>query len=54
MKLMMGQDLGEKKAIDEASKVAVQSVGNIRTVASLGKERSFVNMYNSYLVKSHK
>jgi hypothetical protein len=24
MKMMMGQDLGEKKAVDEASKIAVQ------------------------------
>lgn len=54
MLLMMGHDLGEKKAIDEASKIAVQAVGNIRTVASLGKERSFVEMFNSYLINSHK
>jgi len=54
MTLMMGQDLGEKKAVDEASKIAVQAVGNIRTVASLCKEKSFVKLYNSHLTNSHK
>jgi ATP-binding cassette subfamily B (MDR/TAP) protein 1 len=53
MKLMTGQSIGEKKAVDEASKIAVQAVGNIRTVASLTKERAFVDMYQSYLTQSH-
>jgi ATP-binding cassette subfamily B (MDR/TAP) protein 1 len=53
MKLMTGQNLEEKKAVDEASKVAVQAVGNIRTVAALGKERAFVNMYQGHLTESH-
>lgn len=53
MLLMMGHDLGEKKAIDEASKIAVQAVGNIRTVASLGKQKSFVQTFNDILKSSH-
>jgi len=54
MKLMTGQSLGEKQAADNASKIAVQAVGNIRTVASLCKERAFVDMYQSHLAPMHK
>lgn len=52
--LLFGQNIGEKKAVEESSKVAVQAVSNIRTVASLCKERSFVKAYTDLLQKVHK
>ena len=52
--LLFGQNIGEKKAVEESSKIAVQAVSNIRTVASLCKERSFAKMYRDLLAKSHK
>ncbi|CAG7815401.1 unnamed protein product [Allacma fusca] len=53
-KIMEGQQIKEKSATEEASKLAFQAVSNIRTVASLCKERKFVNMYCDALVKPHK
>jgi len=52
--LMTGQNIDEKKGIEDASKVAVQSVGNIRTVASLTKEKDFVLMYSESMRAPHK
>lgn len=52
--LLFGQNIGEKKAVEESSKIAVQAVSNIRTVASLCKERSFVQMYTDLLMKMHR
>jgi len=54
MRLMTGHNISEKKAVDDASKIAVQAVGNIRTVASLCKERRFVEMYRETLTDSHR
>lgn len=35
----------EKKAMETATKVAVEAISNVRTVASLGQERHFINNY---------
>lgn len=53
-KFMTGQNIGEKKAIEDGSKVAVEAVSNIRTVASLCKERKFVQMYDERLTGPHR
>ncbi|CAG7827122.1 unnamed protein product [Allacma fusca] len=52
--LMTGQNIKEKKAVEESAKIAVQAVSNIRTVASLCKERDFVKMYLEELRAPHK
>ncbi len=54
MKLMTTSNIGEKKALEETSKVAVECVSNIRTVASLGKEKAFVKVYREGLEKPHR
>ncbi|ODM94055.1 Multidrug resistance protein 1A [Orchesella cincta] len=51
--LLFGQNFFEQKATEESSKIAVQAVSNIRTVASLCKERAFVKMYQDLLEKAH-
>ncbi|XP_049836465.1 multidrug resistance protein homolog 49-like isoform X2 [Schistocerca gregaria] len=45
-KIMQGGGLDEKKKLEQATKVAVEAISNIRTVASLGQEQSFINHYN--------
>lgn len=52
-KMMEGQQVEEKKATEDASKLAYQAVTNIRTVASLCKEKAFVQMYSDALLSPH-
>ena len=46
--------LADLKFRNPVVQVAVQAVSNIRTVASLGKERAFVAMYVDALEAPHK
>ncbi|XP_066999280.2 multidrug resistance protein homolog 49 isoform X2 [Anabrus simplex] len=44
-KLMHGQGLHEKEALESASKIAVEVISNIRTVAGLAGEKAFIQRY---------
>ncbi|XP_015512051.1 multidrug resistance protein homolog 49 isoform X1 [Neodiprion lecontei] len=44
-RIMSGQGLQEKKKMEGATRIAVEAIGNIRTVASLGKEKAFLDRY---------
>ncbi|KAK7871055.1 hypothetical protein R5R35_007257 [Gryllus longicercus] len=48
-RLMHGQGLHEKQALEGASKVAVEVIANVRTVAALGGERAFLRRYGDAL-----
>ena len=52
--MMTGSNILEKDAIENASKIAVQAVSNIRTVAALTKERDFVAKYLELLTSTHR
>ncbi len=54
IKLMSQQNLGNGKALEKSTKIAVEVVGNIRTVVSLGREKMFFNMYMDLLEPSVK
>ena len=53
-KILVGHDSVEKRALQQASKLAVEAISNIRTVASLRKEAYFVEEYEKALVEPHK
>lgn len=44
-RIMSGQGLQEKKKMECATRIAIEAISNIRTVASLGKEDAFFNRY---------
>lgn len=44
-RIMGGQGLQEKKKMECATRIAVEAISNIRTVASLGKEEGFLQKY---------
>ncbi|KAL2727033.1 multidrug resistance protein 49 isoform X1 [Vespula squamosa] len=44
-RIMSGQGLQEKKKMEAATRIAIEAISNIRTVASLGKETAFFNRY---------
>ncbi|XP_053546038.1 bile salt export pump-like [Bombina bombina] len=44
----------DKKALETAGKVSSEAIGNIRTVAGLGKEKMFVELYEKQLVMPYK
>ncbi|PNF32792.1 hypothetical protein B7P43_G04482 [Cryptotermes secundus] len=44
-RFMLGHGLKEKTAIEAATKIAVEAIGNIRTVASLCGEQLFLDQY---------
>ena len=44
----------QKKALESSSKFAIEAIKNIRTVAGLGCENMFQDLYNKELVKPHK
>lgn len=52
-KIIIGHDNLEKKALQKASKLAIEAITNIRTVASLRKETYFVEQYNKELARPH-
>ncbi|KAG7166971.1 ATP-dependent translocase ABCB1-like [Homarus americanus] len=52
-KILMGQSVTELKTLQEAGKIAIESITNIRTVASLHKEVHFADQYSAALYKPH-
>ncbi|CAD1474199.1 unnamed protein product, partial [Heterotrigona itama] len=44
-RVMSGQGLQEKKKMEAATRIAIEAISNIRTVASLGKEEAFLRRY---------
>ncbi|XP_011139991.1 multidrug resistance protein homolog 49 isoform X1 [Harpegnathos saltator] len=44
-RIMSEQGMREKKKMEAATRIAVEAISNIRTVASLGKEDAFFNRY---------
>ncbi|XP_066999667.2 multidrug resistance protein homolog 49 [Anabrus simplex] len=53
-RVMHTEGVKEKLAIEEATKIAVETISNIRTVASLGGEASFLRRYIMALYISQK
>ena len=51
-RILVGHDNVEKKALQDASKFAVEAISNIRTVASLRKEEYFVAEYQKVWIMS--
>ncbi|CAL4182056.1 unnamed protein product [Meganyctiphanes norvegica] len=51
--ILMGQSITESKVLEEAGKIAIEAISNIRTVASLHKEVTFGNQYSEALYKPH-
>ncbi|CAL4059023.1 unnamed protein product, partial [Meganyctiphanes norvegica] len=51
--ILMGQTLTENKVLEDAGKIAIEAISNIRTVASLHKEMSFANQYSEALYEPH-
>ncbi|XP_076061207.1 ATP-dependent translocase ABCB1-like [Oratosquilla oratoria] len=52
-KILMGQSVTESKVLEDAGKIAIQAITNIRTVASLHKEEQFAMEYSTALLKPH-
>ncbi|XP_034938105.1 multidrug resistance protein homolog 49-like isoform X2 [Chelonus insularis] len=44
-RIMSGQGLQEKRKMEGATRIAIEAISNIRTVASLGKETTFLEKY---------
>ncbi|XP_014474963.1 PREDICTED: multidrug resistance protein homolog 49 isoform X2 [Dinoponera quadriceps] len=44
-RIMSGQGMQEKKKMEAATRIAIEAISNIRTVASLGKENTFFDKY---------
>ncbi|XP_015115150.1 multidrug resistance protein homolog 49 isoform X1 [Diachasma alloeum] len=44
-RIMGGQGMEEKKKMECATRIAIEAISNIRTVASLGKEGAFLDRY---------
>lgn len=52
IRLTYQSNMGNSKALEKSTKIAVEVVSNIRTVVSLGRERMFYNMYMEMLEPS--
>lgn len=52
IKLTEQTNMGNSKALEKSTKVAVEAVSNIRTVVSLGRERMFHQQYLDLLEPS--
>ncbi|KAK6631142.1 hypothetical protein RUM43_014238 [Polyplax serrata] len=53
-RIMKGDAQGNQKILEKSSTIAIEAVGNIRTVASLGREESFYREYEMELGPSNK
>ena len=49
IKLLRGRSHKNKKRLEESGQLAVESINNMRTVASLGLERTLCDKYNNLL-----
>ena len=54
VRLLSGKAAKNKKQLEEAGQVAVESIDNIRSVASLGLENHFFNNYHQFLKRPFK
>lgn len=54
IKLMEQQNMGNAKALEKSTKIAVEAVSNIRTVIALGREKMFHDKYIDHLDPSVK
>lgn len=45
MSLLMGAAEGEQKAYENAGKIVAEATNNIRTVASLTREQTLIDLY---------
>lgn len=52
-KIIMGQSALERDGLQKSAKVAMEAISNIRTVASLGKEKEFHSIYMDSLRGPH-
>nr|XP_045615136.1 ATP-dependent translocase ABCB1-like [Procambarus clarkii] len=52
-KILTGQSVTESKDLDDAGKIAIEAITNIRTVASLHLEQRFAERYTQALTSSH-
>uniref|UniRef100_UPI0037E89068 bile salt export pump-like n=1 Tax=Semicossyphus pulcher TaxID=241346 RepID=UPI0037E89068 len=53
-KMLTGFAKEDKLAMEAAGRISGEALNNIRTIAGLGKERSFVDMYNAQLEAPYK
>ncbi|KAM3965199.1 ATP-dependent translocase ABCB1-like [Aphomia sociella] len=49
-RMVSAESFGTAKTMEASSKLAVEAVSNMRTVASLGKEKMFLNKYSEQLI----
>ncbi|CAD5117028.1 DgyrCDS5857 [Dimorphilus gyrociliatus] len=54
MKMMGGQAGTNQKSLEDAGKIAVESIENMRTVAQLTKEKAFSKLYHDTLYITHR
>nr|CAG4640700.1 EOG090X02PU [Eulimnadia texana] len=52
-KIIMGQNAMERKSLEKSAKIAMEGIANIRTVASLGLEKTFYKIYMKLLHEPH-
>ena len=52
-KVSLRQAVKRRQALEKASQIAMESIGSIRTVASLGLEGTFHSLYMNLLLKPH-
>ena len=48
-----GQNIVKSKSLEKAGAIAIETISNIRTVASLGQQETFHTLYMNCLVESH-
>lgn len=53
-RIARGETLNSQKSLEKSTKLAVEAVGNIRTVAGLGREKTFHQQYMLELLPAHK
>ncbi|CAG0893493.1 unnamed protein product [Darwinula stevensoni] len=53
-RIIHGQNILAKKSLENASKVAVEAISNIRTVAGLRREVTFHDMFMERMIKPHR